>query len=98
MDRLNTLGKRLICDDCGTKYYDLNRDPPQCPKCGGKQIRKKALKTAITAPVNISVEDEEELVKDDLDLEPLDDLDLGSDSEGDDSEDGSDLFDGHEEE
>ncbi len=91
------LGKRLICDECGTKYYDLKRDPPQCPKCASTQIRKKALKTAITAPVNISVEDEEELVKDDLDLEPLDDLDLGAESDDDDLEDGPEAFDGPDE-
>lgn len=91
------LGKRLICDDCGTKYYDMNRNPAQCPKCGSMQIRKKSLKTAITAPVNISVEDEEELVKDDLDLEPLDDLDLGADSDDDDLDESADMFDGSDE-
>ncbi len=97
MERMTMLGKRLICDECGHKADDLKRDPPQCPKCASTQIRKKPLKTAITAPVNISVEDEEELVKDDLDLEPLDDLDLGTDSDDDDSEDGPEAFDGPDE-
>jgi hypothetical protein len=84
MDQMTLLGKRLICDDCGAKYYDLNRNPATCPKCGCTRIRKKALKTAIAAPMNINVDDEEDLNKDDIDLEPLDDLEIDSDSDDDD--------------
>ena len=28
------LGTKRVCLDCGAKYYDLNRDPITCPKCG----------------------------------------------------------------
>jgi hypothetical protein len=28
------LGNRRVCSACGTKYYDLNRTEPTCPKCG----------------------------------------------------------------
>ncbi len=28
------LGIKRLCPSCGTKYYDLNRDPITCPKCG----------------------------------------------------------------
>lgn len=28
------LGTKRICLDCNAKYYDLNRDPITCPKCG----------------------------------------------------------------
>ena len=28
------LGTKRICPACGTKYYDLNRDPITCPNCG----------------------------------------------------------------
>jgi len=28
------LGTRRVCSACGTKYYDLNRPEPACPKCG----------------------------------------------------------------
>lgn len=28
------LGEKRICTECGTKYYDLHRDPITCPKCG----------------------------------------------------------------
>lgn len=28
------LGTKRTCPACGTKYYDLNRDPIVCPNCG----------------------------------------------------------------
>ncbi len=28
------LGTRHGCLSCGTKFYDLNRPEPRCPKCG----------------------------------------------------------------
>lgn len=84
MERLATLGKRLICDDCGVKYYDMNRNPAVCPKCGCSRIRKRSLKTAISNPVNITVDDDD-LAKDDFDLDALDDLDVSSDDDPDDS-------------
>ena len=28
------LGTKRICPNCGAKYYDLNRDPIICPRCG----------------------------------------------------------------
>lgn len=31
------LGRRYGCYQCGTKFYDLNRPEPLCPKCGADQ-------------------------------------------------------------
>jgi uncharacterized protein (TIGR02300 family) len=28
------LGVKRVCGNCGAKFYDLNRDPILCPKCG----------------------------------------------------------------
>ncbi|NBN66060.1 TIGR02300 family protein [Microvirga tunisiensis] len=28
------LGTKRLCPGCGAKYYDLNRNPITCPKCG----------------------------------------------------------------
>lgn len=28
------LGTRYACWQCGTKFYDLNKPEPACPKCG----------------------------------------------------------------
>jgi uncharacterized protein (TIGR02300 family) len=27
------LGTKRLCDNCGAKFYDLNKDPIVCPKC-----------------------------------------------------------------
>ena len=29
-------GEKRICGDCGTKFYDLRKDPIICPKCGSE--------------------------------------------------------------
>ena len=28
------LGTKRLCAGCGAKFYDLNKDPIVCPKCG----------------------------------------------------------------
>jgi hypothetical protein len=30
------LGKKHDCTECSTRFYDLNKDPAVCPKCGTK--------------------------------------------------------------
>jgi hypothetical protein len=30
-------GTKLACTKCGTKFYDLNKNPPRCPKCKAEQ-------------------------------------------------------------
>ncbi len=32
-----SLGKKYTCFQCGTRFYDLNRPEPICPKCGADQ-------------------------------------------------------------
>jgi uncharacterized protein (TIGR02300 family) len=49
------LGTKRLCSSCGTKYYDLGRDPITCPKCG-------TVFTAATVPLRAKaavVEEEE---------------------------------------
>ena len=31
-------GNKHICSSCGTKFYDLNKEIPTCPKCGTEII------------------------------------------------------------
>ena len=31
------LGTRYTCFNCGTRFYDLNRPQPLCPRCGADQ-------------------------------------------------------------
>ena len=51
------LGIKRICGNCGTKFYDLARDPILCPKCGtvyeivAAPTRATAAKAAPVVPV-----------------------------------------------
>ena len=40
------LGTKHLCFKCGTKFYDLNKAEPLCPKCGADQRQSPALKPA----------------------------------------------------
>ncbi len=31
------LGSKFTCFNCGTKFYDLHKPEPLCPKCGADQ-------------------------------------------------------------
>ncbi|TAF38662.1 MAG: TIGR02300 family protein [Alphaproteobacteria bacterium] len=31
---MSALGTKHNCSHCGTRFYDLNKDPAVCPKCG----------------------------------------------------------------
>ena len=33
-------GEKRICGDCGTKFYDLRKDPFICPKCGSEFTKR----------------------------------------------------------
>ena len=39
MDRAE-LGNKRLCNSCGTKFYDLKKEVPICPKCGAEFIVK----------------------------------------------------------
>ena len=55
------LGTKRTCPNCGAKYYDLNRDPIVCPRCG------TYFETGLKArPVTAAVEEEDE----DIEVEP----------------------------
>lgn len=38
------LGAKHVCFKCGTKFYDLKKLEPLCPKCGADQRDSPALK------------------------------------------------------
>jgi uncharacterized protein (TIGR02300 family) len=61
------LGKKYECAECGTKFYDLGKSEPICPKCGTNQRGlQEPPKTAApprvrtVAPVPVPVEPPEE--------------------------------------
>lgn len=38
------LGSKYVCFKCGTRFYDLKRPVPACPKCGADQRESPAVK------------------------------------------------------
>jgi uncharacterized protein (TIGR02300 family) len=52
------LGLKRLCMSCGAKFYDLNRSPITCPKCGTPF--QAAPLTRAPAPAAVRARDEEE--------------------------------------
>jgi len=38
------LGAKYVCFKCGTRFYDLRKPVPACPKCGADQRESPAVK------------------------------------------------------
>ncbi len=38
------LGSKFVCFKCQTKFYDMKKPDPLCPKCGADQRESPALK------------------------------------------------------
>ncbi len=58
------LGLKRQCMSCGAKFYDLNKDPAVCPKCGA--VFQATALTRVAAPVaaraaDVADDDEAEL-------------------------------------
>lgn len=79
------LGEKLPCSSCGARYYDLNKMPALCPKCGAKNERPKkftAKKTTTAAPKSAAPKAKKDGDSDDA--EGIDDIEAGDDGEDDD--------------
>ena len=50
------LGGKRQCQTCGTKFFDFNRDPITCPKCGAV-FQVIAVTRASARPVPVARED-----------------------------------------
>lgn len=101
------LGTKRTCTTCGARFYDLNKTPILCPKCGaenekdvvkikrgGKSSRSDAAKkVAVARPV--ADEEEEELDDTLLDDEAGDEADLMEDTSdlGEDDDDMAEVID-----
>ena len=42
-------GKKVICNNCEAKFYDLNRKPAICPHCGTEYVDPSSDSIATTA-------------------------------------------------
>ncbi len=60
-------GTKRVCPDCGSKFYDLRRDPIVCPSCQsrfdsetlGKVRRPKAAEKEVAKPVEPAAQEPE---------------------------------------
>ena len=74
-------GSKHLCESCGTKFYDLQRSPVECPKCGDQlEVFFKDSQNNISdereqGVIDISLDSNEESIKDDSDDEIEDDVD-----------------------
>jgi uncharacterized protein (TIGR02300 family) len=63
------LGTKRICPNCGAKYYDLDRNPIVCPRCG-THFEVAATPSRVRAqPAPEPEEEEEEVVAEPADAE-----------------------------
>jgi uncharacterized protein (TIGR02300 family) len=71
------LGTKFECYNCGTKFYDLGKSDPLCPKCGANQkdaashepatssASRRKRKAEVAKPIDIEDEEPIEDVADD---------------------------------
>jgi len=87
------LGAKRQCQNCGAKFFDLNKDPVVCPKCGtvflGAQRPRPASKedeedTELAAPQGVDVVslDEAEAGDEKTPETAVDDIDVEDDGAG----------------
>jgi uncharacterized protein (TIGR02300 family) len=49
------LGMKLTCESCGARFYDLNKQPGICPKCGTANARPVIFKASRGRPAEEKV-------------------------------------------
>jgi uncharacterized protein (TIGR02300 family) len=86
------LGTKRLCPGCGAKYYDLNRDPISCPKCGTVFEAVMTSRAAKAAKVEEAIEEDED--EDDVEAPEIVTLEeADAEAEGDSDDDVPDLED-----
>ena len=69
------LGTKRQCQNCSAKFFDLNKDPIVCPKCG--TIFQGAAARAQRAPQKDDEEEEEAVAPAGIELVSLEEADAG---------------------
>jgi uncharacterized protein (TIGR02300 family) len=89
------LGTKYTCFSCGTKFYDLGKSDPVCPKCGANQkdaaqsesttttaASRRRRKADVSKPIDIDeVEVPDADIDEDVVPEGIEGADLGDDDE-----------------
>lgn len=80
-------GVKRTCATCRARFYDLNRDPIVCPKCGAELditvlLKPKRVKPAAKAAATKVAAKDVDVIDDDDDIEvEIDDDDLDDDDD-----------------
>ena len=90
-------GTKQICPKCGTRFYDLEKEPAVCVSCGHSFVPEPILKSKQPLPVEeVKAEvkkDDDEIALDDDDEVDVNDDDVADVSLDDDDADLSDVVD-----
>ena len=94
------LGTKHQCQNCGAKFFDLNKDPIVCPKCGtvfqsvaararpaAKAEEEEDIEVATPAGVEVVSLDEVEAGEEKAAEPAVDDIDVEEDAEDDAADD-----------
>lgn len=73
------LGAKHQCQNCATKFFDLNRDPILCPKCGAVFVPLPVARGPSRAAAAAAARDEGEVEqeKDGVEIVSLDEAEAG---------------------
>ncbi len=84
------LGTKRVCEACGAKFYDLNKSPAVCPKCGHAYDPAAAMATdepvRDIAPTAAEKETDDDALEDDDDALSLEDMAEEETADSDDDE------------
>ena len=58
-------GKKIVCSNCETKFYDLNRKPAICPNCGTEFV-EPSNETISTKAKQVFIDDVDTVADDNL--------------------------------
>ena len=80
-------GVKRICPNCGTRYYDMRKDPPTCPSCGTAYDPEALLRSRRARPIPVEdlkkapvVADDDEALGIDTEAEEADEELEGADA------------------
>jgi uncharacterized protein (TIGR02300 family) len=69
------LGNKRQCQNCGAKFFDLNKDPIVCPKCG--TVFQGAPRSRVAAKAEEEEEDAEVVTPTGVEVVSLDEVEAG---------------------
>ena len=81
------LGTKCTCASCAERFYDLNRSPAVCPKCGATQPPVSARRPVRPSPGSVHLSRRPQPIIAEEEAEPLAVTEDDEDEDADDAED-----------